>query len=411
MGGRATSGASLAPVMRGAAVGDAPVPACYNARMNTVPVNQPRLLETFLALLRFNTPSRSEKPASNFCADYLCNLGFDVTFDDTGEKVGGNVGNLFAFKPGTDPSAAPIFFSSHLDTVEATPNMEISVIDGVVRSVSDTILGSDDKSGVAPILEAMTLLAESGEPHGDIQVILSICEEIGLVGAKHVDPFRIKARYGFVLDSGPPIGSVTISAPSQNSLFIRIEGKASHAGAAPEAGVSAIRAAANAIAKMTQGRIDSETTANVGTIEGGTARNIVPALAFVVAEARSLNNEKLEAQTRHMVETFDRESAAIGARAFVEVIEEYKTYRLAETDPPVRIARNAADACGFPFATRESGGGSDANIFNGFGVPTVVLACGMQAIHTHGEFCHISDLVKDAQWVVEIVRAARSFRK
>ncbi|MBC7804812.1 MAG: M20/M25/M40 family metallo-hydrolase [Akkermansiaceae bacterium] len=377
--------------------------------MNQVPVNESRLLETFLTLLRFNTPSRDEKLASEYCADYLRNLGFAVEWDDAGEKVGGNIGNLFAIKSGTDAKAPAIFFSSHLDTVEATPGLEISLADGVVRSTSDTILGADDKSGVAPILEAMTLLNESGEPHGDIQIILTICEEIGLVGAKHVDPSRIKARYGFVLDSGPPIGGVTFTAPSQNSLRVRIEGKPSHAGAAPEEGVSAIHAAANAVHAITQGRIDSETTANIGTIQGGTARNIVPAEVFIVGEARSRDNAKLAAQTAHMVETFEREATAIGAKAFVEVIEEYRTYRLAETDGPIQIAKHAAEVCGFPFTLKESGGGSDANIFNGFGIPTTVLACGMQAIHTHNEFCHVSDLVKDAAWVVEIVRAARRY--
>ncbi len=377
--------------------------------MNHVPVNEPRLLDTFLTLLRFNTPSRHEKLASEYCADTLRKIGFSVEWDDAGEKVGGNVGNLFAFKPGTVAGAPAIFFSSHLDTVEATPGLEISIEDGIVRSTSDTILGADDKSGVAPILEAMTLLQESGEAHGDIQIILTICEEIGLVGAKHVDPSRIRARYGFVLDSGPPIGGVTVTAPSQNSLRIRIKGTPSHAGSSPEEGVSAIHAAANAIHALTQGRIDSETTANIGTIQGGTARNIVPAEAFIVGEARSRNNEKLAAQTAHMVETFEREAAAMGAKAVVEVIEEYRTYRLAETDAPIQIAKRAAEVCGFPFALKESGGGSDANIFNGFGVPTTVLACGMQAIHTHDEFCHVSDLVKDAAWVVEIVRSAQGF--
>lgn len=374
-----------------------------------VAVNEARLLDTFLALLHFNTPSKHERPASEYCAELLRNIGFAVEWDDAGEKVGGNVGNLFAFKPGTDPAAPPLFFSSHLDTVEPTPNLSVSVENGVIRSTSDTILGADDKSGVAPILEAMTLLHESGEPHGDLQLILTICEEIGLVGAKLVDPSRIKAKYGFVLDSGPPLGSVTFTAPSQNSLRIRIEGKPSHAGASPERGISAITAAAHAIHALKHGRIDAETTANIGTIEGGSARNIVPAHVFIVGEARSLDAAKLTAQTAHMVETFEREAAAIGATATVEVIEEYRTYRLSETDTPIQIARHAAEVCGLPFSLRPSGGGSDANIFNGFGVPTAVLSCGMQAIHTHDEFCHVSDLVKDAAWVVEIVRAARGF--
>ena len=256
----------------------------------------------------------------------------------------------------------------------------------------------------------MRILHESGEAHGDIQLILTICEEIGLVGAKMLDPSRIQAKYGFVFDSGPPLGSMVYAGPAQNSLHVRIEGTPSHAGAAPEKGVSAILAAAKSIAAMKLGRIDAETTANVGTINGGTARNIVPAEATLVCEARSRTASKLEAQTAHMVEVFERESAAVGAKAHVEVIEEYQSFTLAETDPVLRIAGAAATAAGFPPTLRPSGGGSDANIFNGYGFPCTVLACGMQAIHTHDEFCTLSDMVADVRWILEIVRAARAER-
>ena len=376
-----------------------------------VAVNESRVVETFLTLCRFNTPSRSEKAASEWAGEYLKKLGFTVEWDDAGEKVGGNIGNLIAFKKGTVADAPPIFFSSHFDTVEATPGLEIVIEGDIIRATSDTILGADDKCGVAPILEAMTLLSESGEPHGDIQLLLNICEEIGLVGAKLMDPSRIKAKYGFVLDSGPPMGGLTYTAPSQNSLKIRIEGKPSHAGSSPEKGVSAILAAANAIAAMTLGRIDAETTANIGTIQGGTGRNIVPAEVIMVGEARSRDQAKLDTQTAHMKEVFEREAAAIGAVAHVEVIEEYKTYNLGENDAVIRIASQAARATGLNPVLRPSGGGSDGNIFNGFGIPTTVLACGMEQIHTHDEFCTISALVQDAQWVVEIVRSARDFRE
>jgi tripeptide aminopeptidase len=274
----------------------------------------------------------------------------------------------------------------------------------IIRSKSDTILGADDKCGVAPILEAMALLHESGEPHGDLQLLLTICEEIGLAGAKKLDPARITAQYGFVLDSGPPMGSLISSAPSQNSFRVRIEGVPSHAGVAPEKGVSAILAAANAISNMKLGRIDAETTANIGVISGGSGRNIVPAEVNLVGEARSRNQAKLDAQTAHMVETFEREAAAIGAKAHVQVIEEYKTYTLTEDAPVVKVALKAAQTLGFPTSLHPSGGGSDANIFNGYGVPTTVLATGMQRVHTHDEFCTLSEMVKDAQWIVEIVR-------
>lgn len=369
-------------------------------------VNEQRLVDTFLTLVRFNTPPRHEEPASRWAGQYLEKIGFSVEWDDAGEKVGGSIGNLIAFKKGSVPDAPGIFFSAHFDTVEPTPGLEIAIDGDIIRATSDTILGADDKCGVAPILEAMTLLHKSGEPHGDIQLLLTICEEIGLVGAKMLDPSRIRAKYGYVLDSGPPVGSLTYTAPSQNSIRVRVEGTPAHAGMAPEKGVSAIVAAARAVSAMRLGRIDEETTANVGIIQGGTARNVVPAEVSLLCEARSRSQAKLDAQTAHMKETFERECAAAGAKAHVEVVEEYRTYNLAESDPVIQIAVRAAEAAGLTPALRPAGGGADANIINGYGIPTTVLGCGMQMIHTHDEFCRISDMVHDARWVLEIARAA-----
>ena len=372
-------------------------------------INESRLLETFLTLVHFNTPSRHEKPVSEWAAAYLEKLGFTVEFDDAHERLPGekgSVGNLIAFKKGTVESVPGIFFSSHFDTVEPTPGLEVKMDGDLISSASDTILGADDKCGMAPILEAMAHLHESGEAHGDIQLLLMICEEIGLVGARLLDPSRIKAKYGFVLDAGPPVGQLTYAAPAQNSFRVTITGKQSHAGAAPELGISAIVAASNAISKMTLGRIDAETTANIGTIHGGLARNIVPGEVVIIAEARSRVQEKLVAQTEHMRQTFEREAAAMGAHAEVQIIGEYPAYRLEKDSPVLALAARAAEACGFPVSYVESGGGSDGNHFNAYGVPTTVLATGMEHVHTHDETCRLSDMVKDTQWIVEIVRAA-----
>ena len=372
-------------------------------------INEPRLLDTFLTLVRFNTPSRHEKPVSEWAAAYLEKLGFTVEFDDAHLRLPGepgSIGNLIAFKKGTVEGAPGIFFSSHFDTVEPTPGLEIALDGDIITAASDTILGADDKCGMAPILEAMTQLHESGEPHGDIQLLLTICEEIGLVGARLLDPTRIKAQYGFVLDAGPPVGQLTYAAPAQNSFRVTITGKQSHAGAAPELGISAIVAASNAISKMTLGRIDAQTTANIGTIHGGLARNIVPGEVVIIAEARSRVQEKLVAQTAHMKETFEREATALGATAHVQIIGEYPAFRLEKDSPVLALAARAAEAAGLPVSYVESGGGSDGNHFNAYGIPTTVLATGMEKVHTHDEFCRLSDMVKDTQWIIEIIRAA-----
>ena len=284
-----------------------------------VAVNQARLVQTFLDLVLQNTPPRSERAASEIGRAILVDLGFDCDYDDAGEKVGGNVGNLIAFKKGTVPDAAPIFFSAHFDTVEPTPGLE-PVFDGdIIRSNGETILGADDKSGMAPILEAMRILDEQQIPHGDIQLLLTICEEIGLVGAMHLDPSRIKARFGYVLDAGPPVGSLVYSAPTQDIFEVWIQGKPAHAGAQPEDGVSAILVAARAIARMKLGRIDPETTANVGIIAGGTATNIIPAACYLKCEARSRNQAKLDKQREHMIACFREEAAAAGITVEIKI--------------------------------------------------------------------------------------------
>ena len=315
-----------------------------------VAVNQDRLVQTFLHLARQNTPPRQEKAASEIACGILQDLGFECEYDDAGEKVGGNVGNLIAFKKGTVPDAPPIFFSAHFDTVEPTPGLE-PIIDGdVIKSDGKTIVGADDKCGMAPILEAMHILNEQAIPHGDIQLLLTICEEIGLVGAKHMDPRRIKAKYGFVLDAGPPVGSCVYSAPSQDIFDVYIHGKPAHAGAQPEDGVSAIAVAARAIARMKLGRVDPETTANVGIIEGGTATNIIPAECYLKCEARSRNPAKLEKQRDAMLLAFQEEADRAGATLEVKMDRAYELVRAADgqPDPANRRGRRRARRIGIP---------------------------------------------------------------
>ena len=375
-----------------------------------VAVNQDRLVQTFLELVAQNTPPRKEKAASEIGRRILDGLGFECEYDDAGEKVGGNVGNLIAFKKGTIPDAAPIFFSAHFDTVEPTPGLTPIIEGDVIRTNGDTILGADDKCGMAPILEAMRILEEQQIPHGDIQLLLTICEEIGLVGAKHLDPSRIKARFGYVLDAGPPVGSLVYSAPTQDIFEVWIHGKPAHAGAQPEDGVSAILVAARAVARMKLGRIDHETTANVGVIQGGTATNVIPAECYLKCEARSRNQSKLDKQRDHMIACFNEEAAAAGVTLDVKSENAYQAYELGMDDAVLTIGQAAAERIGLEPLLRVTGGGADANVFNMNGVPTTVLGCGMQNIHRHDEFVHISDMVKSTQLVVSIVETAAGYR-
>jgi len=370
-------------------------------------VNQQRLVDLFLNLARQDTPPRSERAASEIARRELEAIGFMCEYDDAGEKVGGgSVGNLIAIKKGNVPGAPPIFFSAHFDTVEATPGLEPIVEGDIIRTDGKTILGADDKCGIAAIVEAMIHIDEQKIPHGDIQLLLTICEELSLLGSTAMDPSRIKAEFGFVLDSGPPIGGFVYHAPTQDTFEVWIHGIAAHAGAAPELGVSAIRIAAEAISKMKLGRIDPDTTANVGIIQGGTASNIVTPEVYLKCEARSRVPAKLEAQRSSMIEIFEKTAREMGGTCDFNVVRMYEGYELPMDSPLIAICEEAAEAAGFESVLRVTGGGSDANVFNKFGVPTIVIGCGMQKIHSHDEFVLISDMVKSVQLVLSIVKTA-----
>jgi len=365
------------------------------------------VLSTLLDLLNFNSPSRSEHDVSLYCAERLRDVGFDVRWDESNSVTDSNVGNLIATLPATDTTLPGLLFAAHLDTVEPTPGITVEVAGDVVFASNDTILGGDDKCGAAPIICAMEEIVTKNIPHGQLQVVFTTCEEIGLVGAANLNQSMLTSDYGFVLDGGPPLGSIVTSAPASDCLEITVHGKAAHAGAAPEQGINAIVAAAKAIASFPVGRIDSETTNNVGVITGGQARNVVPDTVTIIAEARSRNQIKLEEQLATIKAAFETEAKEMGATVSIRTTNSYPAYHLTNDFPVISLAAQAASNIGFPPQFRESGGGTDANHFNGFGIPTAVLATGMELIHTHDEFCTVSALHGNVRWIIEIVKTAR----
>jgi tripeptide aminopeptidase len=366
--------------------------------------NEQRLVDLFLEMCRVNTPPRHEKALIDVIQPRLEAMGLQCVRDEAHLQTGGNSGNLLATLRGNLEGAEPIFFSSHFDTVEPNPNVQIIIEDGVIRSDGTSILGADDKGGLAPIIEAVQTIQERALPHGDIQLLLTVSEEIGLLGAHYIDQSLVHARMGFVLDTGPPVGTVVYTAPTQDSFDVTITGKPAHAGFEPEKGISAIQVAARAVDRMRLGRIDPETTSNIGIIHGGMATNIVCPEVRIRAEARSRNAEKLAAQVTHMTEALHEAATEFGAEVVVNVKRMYETYRLEESHPVLQIAQAAARNLRLETGLRQAGGGSDANVFNSFGWPTCVLATGMRQIHTHHECIAVADLVKSADWVVEIVQ-------
>jgi tripeptide aminopeptidase len=369
-------------------------------------INENRLIELFLKLCSFNAPALGEREVVDWTRTHLEGLGLQVREDDAGHQIGGNAGNLIAVLPANKAGGKKIFLSAHFDTVEPTEGLVIVEEDGVFKSASDTILGADDKAGMAPAIEAVRTIIESGEPHGEVVLLLSVAEEIGLKGAAACAVEELGFDYGFVLDTGPPVGSFVNRTATHDKLDVLIHGKPAHAGKDPENGINAISVAADAISGMRLGRIGPEITANLGIIEGGTAVNVVCPLVKIRGEARSTSVAELDEQVGHMVHRF--EEAASKWKTTVEIQHErhYRSYEVPVDSEVARVAAEASRRVGFEPAFRTTLGGSDANVYNAKGIPTLVVATGMKQIHTHEEHVSRKDLVDTARLALEIIRIA-----
>lgn len=369
-------------------------------------INRQRLVDTFLRLAAINSPSKREETIAHVLELDLRELGLHVVRDSAGEKAGSETGNIIATLKGNVRTAIPILLSAHMDTVVPTDGWDYVMEGDTIKSKGETILGADDKAGIAAILEALQVIREEKIAHGDIQVALSMSEESGLWGAKYMDYDLITSKYAFVFDTGRPVGGIVTSAPSHDNIVAKIHGKAAHSGARPEDGISAIVVASKAIAAMKLGRIDEETTANIGTIKGGTARNVVPEFCEVRGEARSRDDEKLDAQVQHMLETFHKAAAEMGAGIDVEVGRSYSTFHHNEDDEVIRLAVAAAKKVGLNPKLHGTGGGSDASVFNAKGLPATVVGVGYEGPHSVNEMLYISEFVKAAEMAVALVEVA-----
>ncbi len=365
-------------------------------------INQQRLLDEFLELVQIDSETKHEAEIAKVLKEKLTALGLTVEEDDAAAKTGHGANNLFATLPGTAPGPT-ILFSSHMDTVVPGKGVKPSIKDGYVVSDGTTILGADDKAGIAAILEAIRTLKEKNLPHPTIQVVITTGEESGLVGSRHMDSSLLKAEMGFIFDSNGKVGEVITAAAGQYRIVTKIYGKAAHAGVNPEDGISAITVASKAIARMPLGRIDADTTANVGRFEGGKAYNIVTDYVEVWSEARSLVMDKLEEQVKKMTTAFEQAAAEMGARCENEVIFMYHGYKFDENTPVVQKAINAIKRVGREPKLEKSGGGSDGNVFNGYGIPTVNFGIGYEEIHTTNERMPIEELYKAAELALAVV--------
>jgi tripeptide aminopeptidase len=357
------------------------------------------VLPLFLELAAIPSPSGEEAAVAERVAAYLRDAGLDPERDEAG--------NLLARLPPNGEGGVPIFLCAHLDTVPPSGPIEPVVEEGIVTNGAATILGADDKAAVAVLLEACRLVLAEGRPHAGLELLFTTREEIGLVGAQAFDLTRLHARVGFVYDYSGPVGEVVVAAPSSRAIYAVFTGRPAHAGINPEDGRSAVAAAARAIADLRLGRIDEETTANVGLIEGGSALNVVPATCRLAAEARSLDERKLGGIVQEMLDCFAFAAAVAECEVETTVEETYRGYRLVPGDPALRLARTALGRAGFEPREVEVGGGADANVFNERGLDCVNIANGMAKVHTAEEEIAVADLDAMLAVTLELVEAAR----
>jgi tripeptide aminopeptidase len=350
----------------------------------------PEVAQVFMGLVRIDSESGEEERFIQYLKELFAReLGAECACD--------SYGNLIARVPGKGSQAEPVLLVAHADTVKPGKGIEPIVENGIIRSQGETVLGADDKAGIAEIFVAV----KGAERHPPLEIVITRSEEIGLLGAKNLDYSIIEAKRGFVLDSDL-LEAIIIGGPSHFSIDVAISGRAAHAGMEPEKGISAIRTAALAIAKIPEGRIDGETTANIGIIRGGEIRNGVPEKATVQAECRSLNPEKAVRQAELMRRAFEEAAGKMGAQVEVKLDLEYKASQIPEDAPTVELAKRAIAAVGLKPEAKVIIGGTDASVFNAHGIESVVLGVGLRDEHSKEEQIAIADMERAVAIVQEI---------
>jgi tripeptide aminopeptidase len=366
-------------------------------------INKKRLIDEFISLVQIDSESGNERAICDFLKAKLESMGLCVVEDRSAIFTKHGAGNLVATFMGSVANAPTIYFTSHMDTVAPGKRVKPSILGDYIVTDGTTVLGSDDKAGIAAIVEGIQIIREMKIPHGNLQFVFTVGEESGLLGARHLDRTLVDAEYGFAFDAGGQVGEIITSAPAQVKIEAKIRGKAAHAGSNPESGISAIQVASQAISRMKLGRIDAETTANIGMFQGGIATNVVPEYVKISAEARSRDQKKLVSQVENMVLAFEQTAEQMGAKAEVETKALYPGYLFTKEDLVVRKAIAGVKKVGRTPHLGVSGGGSDANVLAGYGIPTVNLSIGYEYIHTTNERMSIPELVKAAELVVALV--------
>ncbi len=371
-------------------------------------LNYTRLKNSFLELVAINGASGRENNVADHIQMRLSEIGVQAERDNANVSFDGTCGNVIAFLEGTDPNMRPILLSCHMDTIEPTAGIKCIEENGKIMTDGRTILGADNRAGVAVVLETLQTVVENNLPHPPIYCAFSVAEEIGMFGIKFIPKEKINAACGFVFDSSAKPGDVIVNAPSSRVITIKLFGKAAHAAVQPENGVNALKIAGNAISKIPTGKFNDNSTFNFGTIKGGKAINIVPDYVEIEAEYRGFSHKLLDRKVENLRQVFNSEAESLGGKAEIEVVEKYGFFELSESSETVKIAFNAIRKADLNPEAITYSGGSDANVLNTKGIPTVNFGMGFRNVHSVNEYIKTEDLYKDAEIAMNIVTASYS---
>ncbi|HEY4551792.1 MAG TPA: M20/M25/M40 family metallo-hydrolase [Bacillaceae bacterium] len=366
-------------------------------------VNADRLLDLFLDLAKINGPSTKEQLVADYLREELPKLGFTLEFDEAHKNFDGEVGNLVAWREGTDPSIPPLFFSTHMDTVLPTEGLKPVIKDGVIHSDGTTILGADDRAALAAYLEAIRAIIESGVPHGPIEFILTVNEQPGLVGARYMDYSKAKSKTGYIFDSSGDVGQIILKGPYSSRIWMDVQGNAAHIALNAEEGNSAFLIAAEGLANMKLGAIDDETLANIGVIKGGELTSIIPGSVTVGGEVRSFSKDKLDQQLQHMEEVMKQAAEKKGGKVEVNIEKKYSGFDIPEDHILTKTAQNAAGNINVKPWLTETLGGADTNVLNENGLTCLTLGLGFQNIHSFRECISVENLINTGRLTAALI--------
>lgn len=367
-------------------------------------VNGERLLNSFLDLAKINAPSGNEKSIADVLVKVLTEMGFTVQFDEAHKEIGGNCGNLIAWWEGTAPGIPPLFLSTHMDTVLPTAGLKPVIRDGVIYSDGTTILGADDRAALAAYLEGIQAIQEAGAPCGPIELILTVYEQPGLVGAKHLDYSKVRSNTGYIFDSSGDVGQIILQGPFSSRIWWEIQGKTSHLGLNPEEGINAILIAADALRNMKLGKVDDVTLANMGMIQGGEMTSIIPGTVKMSGEVRCFTAKGLQDQIDHMVAEVAEAAERHGGKASARIEQKYLGFDIPAESGFVQSAIRAALRIGVnPYLT-ETLGGADTNVLNEKGLSCITLGLGFRNIHSYEEHISVENLVNTGRYVTALIQ-------